>query len=69
MTVLGTDDPVRVYQQHATASAISGGRVDLTAGRGSAIDTFPLFGYDVADYDQLYADKLDLLLALNANER
>jgi alkanesulfonate monooxygenase SsuD/methylene tetrahydromethanopterin reductase-like flavin-dependent oxidoreductase (luciferase family) len=69
VTVLGTDDPVRVYQQHATASAISGGRVDLTAGRGSSIDSFPLFGYSLSDYDSLYAEKLDLLLAINASER
>jgi alkanesulfonate monooxygenase SsuD/methylene tetrahydromethanopterin reductase-like flavin-dependent oxidoreductase (luciferase family) len=69
VSVLGTDDPVRVYQQAATASAVSGGRVDLTVGRGSSIDSFPLFGYDVADYDRLFAEKLDLLLAVNANER
>ena len=69
VTVLGTDDPVRVYQQHATASAISGGRVDLTAGRGSSTESFGLFGYDLADYDRLYAEKLELLLAINAAER
>jgi alkanesulfonate monooxygenase SsuD/methylene tetrahydromethanopterin reductase-like flavin-dependent oxidoreductase (luciferase family) len=69
VTVLGTDEPVRVYQQHAVASAISGGRVDLTAGRGSSVDSFPLFGYELDDYDRLYAEKLDLLLAINASER
>lgn len=69
VTVLSTDDPVRVYQQHATASAISGGRVDITVGRGSSTDSFPLFGYQVSDYDALYASKLDLLLAVNDNER
>lgn len=69
VTVLGTDDPVRVYQQHATAHAISNGRVDITVGRGSSVESFPLFGYDVTDYDALYASKLDLLLAVNANER
>jgi alkanesulfonate monooxygenase SsuD/methylene tetrahydromethanopterin reductase-like flavin-dependent oxidoreductase (luciferase family) len=69
VSVLGTDDPVRVYQLAATASAVSGGRVDLTVGRGSSVDSFPLFGYDVADYDRLFAEKLDLLLAVNANER
>ena len=69
VTVLGADDPVRVYQQHATASAISGGRADLTAGRGMSIDSFPLFGYELADYDRLYAEKLDLLLAVNPSER
>jgi len=55
VTVLGTDDPVRVYQQHATAWALSGGRVDITAGRGSSTDSFPLFGYRLEDYDRLYA--------------
>jgi alkanesulfonate monooxygenase SsuD/methylene tetrahydromethanopterin reductase-like flavin-dependent oxidoreductase (luciferase family) len=69
VTVLSTDDPVRVYQQHATASAISGGRVDITVGRGSSTDSFPLFGYQLADYDALYAAKLDLLLAVNDSER
>jgi len=69
VTVLGTDDPVRVYQQHATAWAVSGGRVDLTVGRGSSIDSFPLFGYDVSEYDALFADKLDLLLQINRSER
>ena len=69
VTVLGTDDPVRVYQSHATAWAISGGRVDITVGRGSSPDPFPLFGYDLADYDRLFAEKLELLLAINASER
>ncbi len=69
VSVLGTDDPVRVYQQAATASAVSGGRVDLTVGRGSSVDSFPLFGYDVSDYDRLFVEKLDLLLAVNASER
>jgi alkanesulfonate monooxygenase SsuD/methylene tetrahydromethanopterin reductase-like flavin-dependent oxidoreductase (luciferase family) len=69
VSVLSTDDPVRVYQQHATASAVSSGRVDLTAGRGSSTDSFPLFGYDLSDYDRLYAERLDLLLAINAKER
>ncbi len=69
VSVLGTDDPVRVYQQAAMAWAVSGGRVDLTVGRGSSTDSFPLFGFDVADYDRLFAEKLDLLLAVNAEER
>jgi alkanesulfonate monooxygenase SsuD/methylene tetrahydromethanopterin reductase-like flavin-dependent oxidoreductase (luciferase family) len=69
VSVLGTDDPVRVYQQTATASAVSGGRIDLTVGRGSSVDSFPLFGFDVADYDGLFAEKLELLLAVNADER
>ena len=69
VSVLSTDDPVRVFQQFATASAVSGGRVEITAGRGSSTESFPLFGYDLADYDRLYAEKLDLLLAINAGER
>ena len=69
VTVLGTDDPVRVYQSHATAWAVSDGRVDITVGRGSSSDPFPLFGYSLSDYDRLFAEKLDLLLAINAAER
>lgn len=69
VSVLSTDDPVRVFQQFATADAISRGRVEITAGRGSSTESFPLFGYDLADYDRLYAEKLELLLAVNANER
>jgi alkanesulfonate monooxygenase SsuD/methylene tetrahydromethanopterin reductase-like flavin-dependent oxidoreductase (luciferase family) len=69
VTVLGTDDPVRVYQQHATASAISRGRVDITVGRGSSTDTFPLFGYNLADYDRLFAEKLQLLMSVNEADR
>jgi len=65
VTVLSTDDPVRVYQQFATADIISGGRVEIIAGRGSSTESFPLFGYDLRDYDQLYAEKLDLLLNIN----
>lgn len=65
-SIIGTDDPVRVFQQFATADAISGGgRIEITAGRGSSVETFPLFGYDLNDYDELYAQKLDLLLTLN----
>ncbi|HUX52186.1 MAG TPA: LLM class flavin-dependent oxidoreductase [Spirochaetia bacterium] len=69
VTVLSTDDPIRIYQQHATAAAISDGRVEIIAGRGSSIDSFPLFGYRIEEYDSLYAEKLELLLLLNANER
>lgn len=69
VTVLSTEDPVRVYQQFATLDAISGGRAEITAGRGSSIESFPLFGYDLRDYDELYAEKLDLLLAIDRNER
>lgn len=65
VTVLSTDDPVRVYQQFATADIISGGRVEIIAGRGSSVESFPLFGFDLQDYDDLYREKLELLLAIN----
>ncbi|MDT7727023.1 MAG: hypothetical protein QOI21_3599 [Actinomycetota bacterium] len=64
VSVLSSDDPVRVFQQFATLDLISGGRAEIIAGRGSYIESFPLFGYDLDDYADLYADKLDLLLAL-----
>lgn len=68
-SIISTDDPVRVYQQFATADVISGGgRVEITAGRGSSIETFPLFGYDLGDYDRLYAEKLDLLMRINDSD-
>ncbi|KQW05028.1 luciferase [Leifsonia sp. Root4] len=69
VTVLSTDDPVRVFQQFATVDALSNGRAEITAGRGSSTESFPLFGYSLNDYDTLYAEKLELLLAINANER
>src|SRR5476651_358590 len=65
VSVLSTDDPVRVYQQFATADIIASGRVEIIAGRGSSIESFPLFGYDLKDYDELYAEKLNLLLQIN----
>jgi probable LLM family oxidoreductase len=68
VTVLSTEDPVRVFQQFSTIDLLSHGRVELVAGRGSFIESFPLFGYDLHDYDALYAEKLELLLALNDNE-
>ncbi len=68
VTVLSTDDPVRVYQQFATLDALSGGRAEITAGRGSSTESFPLFGYSLSDYDQLYAEKLDLLLKINQSQ-
>jgi probable LLM family oxidoreductase len=68
VTVLSTDDPVRVYQQFATLDAVSNGRAEITAGRGSSTESFPLFGYRLEDYDTLYAEKLDLLLALNESD-
>jgi probable LLM family oxidoreductase len=69
VTVLSTEDPVRVFQQFATIDLLSGGRVELAAGRGSFIESFPLFGASLADYDDLYEEKLGLLLELNASER
>jgi probable LLM family oxidoreductase len=67
VSVLSSDDPVRVYQQFATLDLLSGGRAEIMAGRGSFIESFPLFGYDLQDYDELFAEKLDLLLAVRAN--
>jgi probable LLM family oxidoreductase len=64
VTVLSSDDPVRVFQQFAEVDLISGGRAEIMAGRGSFIESFPLFGYDLDDYDELYAEKLELLLAI-----
>src|SRR5579875_193623 len=64
VTVLSSDDPVRVFQQFAELDLISGGRAEIMAGRGSFIESFPLFGYDLEDYDELYDEKLRLLLAL-----
>jgi alkanesulfonate monooxygenase SsuD/methylene tetrahydromethanopterin reductase-like flavin-dependent oxidoreductase (luciferase family) len=69
VTVLSTDEPIRVFEQLATAAAIAPGRIDVVAGRGSSPITFPIFDLDERDYDMLFASKLDLLLALNANER
>lgn len=68
VTVLSSDDPVRVFQDFATLDLLSGGRAEIMAGRGSFIESFPLFGYDLDDYDSLFADKLDLLLKLRAGE-
>jgi probable LLM family oxidoreductase len=64
VTVLSSDDPVRVFQQFAEIDLLSGGRAEIMAGRGSFIESFPLFGYDLEDYDELYAEKLDLLLRI-----
>jgi probable LLM family oxidoreductase len=69
VTVLSSDDPVRVFQDFATLDLISGGRAEIMAGRGSFIESFPLFGYDLGDYDELFAEKLDLLLKLRESER
>jgi len=64
VTVLSSDDPVRVFQDFATVDLLSGGRAEIMAGRGSFIESFPLFGHDLDDYDELYAEKLDLLLRI-----
>jgi probable LLM family oxidoreductase len=69
VTVLSSDDPVRVFQDFATLDLLSGGRAEIMAGRGSFIESFPLFGYDLEDYDELFAEKLDLLLRLRESER
>src|SRR3712207_7724581 len=69
VTVLSSDDPVHVFQEFATLDLLSGGRVEIMAGRGSFIESFPLFGYDLADYDELFAEKLELLLKLREFER
>jgi len=69
VTVLSSEDPVRVFQEYATLDLISSGRAEIMAGRGSFIESFPLFGYDLNDYDELFAEKLDLLLKLRESER
>src|ERR1700742_2996556 len=69
VTVLSSDDPVRVFQQFAELDLLSGGRAEIMAGRGSFVEFLPLFGYDLYDYDELYAEKLDLLLAIRDHQR
>jgi probable LLM family oxidoreductase len=61
VTVLSSDDPVRVFEKFATLAAVSGGRAEITLGRGSFTESFPLFGYDLADYERLFAEKIDLM--------
>lgn len=68
VTVLSSDDPVRVFQQFATLDGLSNGRAEIMAGRGSFIESFPLFGNNLNDYDALFEEKLDLLLNLQENE-
>src|SRR5687768_17001865 len=68
VTVLSSDDPVRVLQQFATLDLLSGGRAEIMAGRGSFIESFPLFGYDLKHYDELFAEKLELLIKINEKE-
>src|SRR6266436_2967603 len=69
VSVLSSDDPVRVFQDFATLDLLSGGRAEIMAGRGSFIESFPLFGYDLRDYDSLFSENLDLLLRLRDAER
>lgn len=69
VTVLSSDDPVRVFQDFATLDLLSGGRAEIMAGRGSFIESFPLFGYDLQHYDELFEEKLELLVLLRQNER
>ncbi|QDA58948.1 LLM class flavin-dependent oxidoreductase [Hymenobacter jejuensis] len=68
VTVLSAADPVRVFQQFATLDLISQGRAEMVVGRASSVEAFPLFGLDMADYDALFAEKLELLLTIRANE-
>src|SRR5690554_6595616 len=68
VTVLGSEDPVRVFQQFATLDLLSKGRAEIMVGRGSFIESFPLFGYDLRDYEELFVEKLDLLLRLRESE-
>lgn len=69
VTVLSSDDPVRVFEQFSTLDAISNGRAEIMAGRGSFIESFPLFGYDLDDYNELFDEKLDLLLKIQKSEK
>jgi probable LLM family oxidoreductase len=69
VSVLSSDDPIRVFQQFATLDNLSEGRAEIMAGRGSFIESFPLFGYSLEDYDALFSEKLELLIALNEAER
>ncbi|SRR5258706_2283340 len=69
VSVISSDDPVRVFQEFATVDLLSHGRAEIMAGRGSFIESFPLFGYDLEDYDELFSEKLDLLLMLREQER
>jgi probable LLM family oxidoreductase len=69
VSVLSSDDPVRVFQEFSTLDLLSQGRAEIMAGRGSFIESFPLFGYDLSDYDSLFTEKLELLLKLRSGER
>jgi len=69
VTVLSSDNPVRVYEQFSTLDLLSHGRAEIMAGRGSFIESFPLFGYDLNDYDSLFEEKLEMLLAIRKGGR
>ena len=69
VTVLGSEDPVRVFQQFATLDLLSKGRAEIMVGRGSFIESFPLFGYDLQNYEELFEEKLELLLQIRENEK
>ncbi|GHC67303.1 LLM class flavin-dependent oxidoreductase [Limoniibacter endophyticus] len=69
VTVLSSDDPVRVFQQFSTLDLLSSGRAEIIAGRGSFIESYPLFGYNLEDYDLLFAEKLELLMQINESEK
>ncbi|CAN5175625.1 LLM class flavin-dependent oxidoreductase [soil metagenome] len=69
VSVISSDDPIRVFQDFATLDLLSGGRAEIMAGRGSFTESFPLFGHDLKDYDELFAEKLDLLLAVRRSVR
>jgi probable LLM family oxidoreductase len=69
VSVISSDDPVRVFQNFATLDLVSDGRAEIMAGRGSFTESFPLFGYDLADYDDLFEEKLELLLKIRESER
>ena len=69
VTVLSSSDPVRVHQDFATLDLLSAGRAEIMAGRGAFVESFPLFGFDLSDYDTLFEEKLDLLLKIRADEK
>jgi probable LLM family oxidoreductase len=69
VSVISSDDPVRVFQDFATLDLLSGGRAEIMAGRGSFVESFPLFGFDLEHYDELFAEKLELLIELSEHER
>ena len=64
--MLSSDDPIRVYQRFSTLNALSNGRAEVILGRGSFTESFPLFGYDLSQYEMLFEEKLDLFAALHA---